>query len=150
MKALLLVVVGILAAVAALGVAGWLWYSAEYVTETVEGMEWRFVDGDRFDPALLAETGAGRVAGSRHPTGVVEFRALPFARPPVGDLRWAAPRPAAGWTGTLDATRPAPRCMQPSSIVGKWPGGQSEDCLWLSVLPFFNRTIRRRSFTRPC
>lgn len=133
MKALLLVVVGILAAVAVLGVAGWLWYSAEYVTETVERMEWRFVEADRVDPALLAETRAGRVAGSRHSTGVVEFRALPFARPPVGDLRWAAPRPAAGWTGTLDASRPAPRCMQPSSIVGKWPGGQSEDCLWLSV-----------------
>ncbi len=125
--------VAVAAVLVALGVGGYVWFSTQFVTRTVRGMDWRQVDAETIDPALIADTGAGRVAGSRHPAGPVQFRSIPFAKAPVGDLRWAAPRPAESWSGALDARRPAPRCLQPMSFAGKWPGGQSEDCLWLSV-----------------
>ncbi len=125
--------VAVAAVLVALGVGGYVWFSTQFVTGTVRGMDWRQVDAETVDEALIAETGAGRIAGSRHPAGPVQFRSIPFAKAPVGDLRWAAPRPAESWSGALDARRPAPRCLQPMSFAGKWPGGQSEDCLWLSV-----------------
>ena len=121
------------AVLVALGVGGYVWFSTQFVTRTVRGMDWPQVDAETIDPALIADTGAGRVAGSRHPAGPVQFRSIPFAKAPAGGLRWAAPRPAESWSGALDARRPAPRCLQPMSFAGKWPGGQSEDCLWLSV-----------------
>jgi para-nitrobenzyl esterase len=58
------------------------------------------------------------------------FRGIPFAAPPVGELRWRAPRQPRPWTGVRDATTPAPACAQGSG------GGQvntSEDCLYLNV-----------------
>lgn len=53
------------------------------------------------------------------------FRGIPFAAPPIGDLRWRSPRPPARWDGVRDATRPGDRCAQ--------RGGGSEDCLYLDV-----------------
>ena len=63
------------------------------------------------------------------------FVGLPYAAPPVGELRWRAPRPAAPWKGVRDATRFGPRCMQLpvfSDMVFR-SGGMSEDCLYLNV-----------------
>jgi para-nitrobenzyl esterase len=56
-------------------------------------------------PQLAPEvrTTAGRVRG-RHEDGLAVFRGIPFAEPPVGPLRFAAPRPAAGWDGVREAT----------------------------------------------
>lgn len=66
------------------------------------------------------------------------FRNIPFAAPPVGDLRWAPPKPAAAWTGERDATRAGPSCPQPmnadgSPNLGGANGPTSEDCLQLNV-----------------
>jgi para-nitrobenzyl esterase len=61
------------------------------------------------------------------------FQGIPYAAPPVGPLRWQPPRPAAKWSGTLDATKPGPQCMQdtgPNPHVGK---PTSENCLTLNV-----------------
>ena len=44
--------------------------------------------------------------------GVSSFKDIPFAAPPVGHLRWAAPQPAKGWTGIKKADAYAPGCMQ--------------------------------------
>jgi para-nitrobenzyl esterase len=44
--------------------------------------------------------------------GVLTFRGVPFAAPPVGDLRWRPPQPLARWTGVRQATTNAPNCMQ--------------------------------------
>lgn len=58
------------------------------------------------------------------------FQGIPFAAPPVGDLRWRAPRPAAPWTRTRDATRPGDVCPQLDRdhlVVG------GEDCLFVNV-----------------
>jgi para-nitrobenzyl esterase len=67
--------------------------------------------------------------------GVASFKGVPFAAPPVGDLRWKAPQPAKGWTGIKKADTYAPGCMQDPSMV-KMVGASasvSEDCLYLNV-----------------
>jgi len=68
--------------------------------------------------------------------GIVAFKGIPFAAPPVGPLRWKPPQAAPGWTGTREATQYGPACPQPmrSDAAG---GGradvQNEDCLTLNV-----------------
>lgn len=59
------------------------------------------------------------------------FLGIPYAEPPVGDLRWRAPRPAHHWHGVRDATHFAPHCAQNPSPFGE--ASQSEDCLYLNV-----------------
>jgi len=66
--------------------------------------------------------------------GVTVFRGVPFAAPPVGDLRWRAPQPAAGWSGMRKADRFSPVCMQKGSYPEDAPPERSsEDCLYLNV-----------------
>ena len=43
---------------------------------------------------------------------IVAFKGVPYAAPPVGDLRWKPPAPVVGWDGVRDATAPGPICMQ--------------------------------------
>jgi len=69
---------------------------------------------------------------------VLSFRGVPYAEPPLGPLRFAAPRPAAAWSGVRDATRFGPAAPQrPDALVrrlglfGDEP--QAEDCLTLNV-----------------
>lgn len=63
------------------------------------------------------------------------FLGIPFGAPPVGALRFAAPRPAAPWLKVRDATAFGPACPQPdSALPGMAPGPQAEaDCLTLNV-----------------
>jgi para-nitrobenzyl esterase len=67
--------------------------------------------------------------------GVLSFKGIPFAAPPVGDLRWRAPQPVKAWTGVRPATAYGHDCMQlpfPSDAapLGTQP---DEDCLVLNV-----------------
>src|SRR6476646_10217305 len=57
------------------------------------------------------------------------YKGIPFAAPPVGDLRWKAPQPAAKWRGIKSAGKFAPGPIQ----GGNPPSGKSEDCLYLNV-----------------
>ena len=81
----------------------------------------------------------GEVAGapSARDADVWVYRGLPFAAPPVGDLRWRPPQPAASWEGVRDATEAAPACIQANLSTGGFydPGVDetSEDCLYLNV-----------------
>jgi para-nitrobenzyl esterase len=59
------------------------------------------------------------------------YKGIPFAAPPVGDLRWRPPLPAAKWDGVRKADQFAPGCMQ--SMGHPPPSGLSEDCLYLNV-----------------
>jgi len=59
--------------------------------------------------------------------GVEEFWGIPYAAPPVGELRWKPPTAAAGWTGERDASHAGPSC-QPSQ-----KGEYTEDCLFANV-----------------
>ncbi|MEO8097919.1 MAG: carboxylesterase family protein [Acidobacteriota bacterium] len=108
------------------------------------------------------KTETGQVEGTAQ-NGMTVYLGVPFAAPPVGDLRWRAPQPAAEWTGVKTANAFAPACTgggSPSGIrtqaaaKGKAPapaplpaqakakakqgggfpgGGGSEDCLYLNV-----------------
>ena len=64
----------------------------------------------------------GRVAN-----GVVSFKGIPYAKPPVAELRWRAPQPANAWSGLREATAFGPECMQTDDVP------KSEDCLTLNV-----------------
>jgi para-nitrobenzyl esterase len=73
--------------------------------------------------------------------GVRVFKGVPFAAPPVGNLRWQPPQPAASWEGVRTADTFSANCMQRSAGGGAFPpyGGDrsarqmSEDCLYLNV-----------------
>ena len=70
--------------------------------------------------------------------GVASFKGIPFAAPPVGDLRWRPPQPAAPWTGVRQAAEFGANCMQgrfgPPPAPGAPPARvASEDCLFLNV-----------------
>ncbi|XP_011484167.1 thyroglobulin [Oryzias latipes] len=60
---------------------------------------------------------------------VIQFLGVPYARPPIGALRFEAAQPA-DWTGTWDASKPRPSCLQPGDGENS---ASSEDCLYLNV-----------------
>jgi para-nitrobenzyl esterase len=62
---------------------------------------------------------------------VESFKALPFAAPPIGKLRWMPPQEPAGWTGIRDASNFSPKCPQKRPEDDVFVG--SEDCLYLNV-----------------
>jgi para-nitrobenzyl esterase len=80
---------------------------------------------------ILIESGA--VEGTAK-DGVTAYLGVPFAAPPIGELRWREPQPVARWEGTRRATSFAPACMQKGvSMPGEKPPVTSEDCLYLNV-----------------
>jgi para-nitrobenzyl esterase len=81
-------------------------------------------------PSPVAFTNNGFVRGARV-GDVREFLGVPYAAPPVGDLRWRPPQPAATWHGVRQATQFAPHCAQGRSPFGV--ASESEDCLYLNV-----------------
>ena len=88
-------------------------------------------------------TSGGLVSGVTLPDGAVRaYKGIPFAKPPVGNLRWRPPEPASPWTGTLAADKFGAICMQPDPLGGNSFFTQlffnpmkptSEDCLTLNV-----------------
>lgn len=81
-------------------------------------------------------TSGGKVSGTLLPSGVKAYLGIPYAKPPVQELRWAAPQ-AMGWPGIWNADRTGPECVQilrPHGInhyFGEEPSG--EDCLYLNI-----------------
>ncbi|WP_241773100.1 carboxylesterase family protein [Erythrobacter sp. SG61-1L] len=67
--------------------------------------------------------------------GVLSWKGIPFAAPPIGDLRWRAPQPAAQWEGTRDANAYGNDCMQVPFPSDAAPLGTppAEDCLYANV-----------------
>jgi len=68
-------------------------------------------------------------------SGIKTFKGVPFAAPPVGDLRWKEPQPVKDWTGVRKADKFGPRAMQ-LPVFGDMnfrSDGMSEDCLYLNV-----------------
>ncbi len=104
-------------------------------------------EADRRSVVRVAE---GLLRGDRLPDGVLVFRGVPYARPPVGTLRWRPPQPPRPWAGERDATAFAPFCPQrdetgdyyrraarrlgrDTAAVAALPGRMSEDCLYLNI-----------------
>jgi len=80
-------------------------------------------------------TQAGLVQGTME-GDVAVYKGIPFAAPPLGDLRWRAPRPPAPWKGVHAADKFAPACMQTPIVMpalGLDALEVSEDCLYLNV-----------------
>ncbi len=85
--------------------------------------------------SVQVQTIYGILEGSADDTGVRIFRGIPFAQPPVGELRWRAPQPVEKWEGVRPATRFGPRPMQlrPFGDMNFRSEGISEDCLYLNI-----------------
>ncbi|WP_233342848.1 carboxylesterase/lipase family protein [Burkholderia cepacia] len=77
------------------------------------------------------ETEGGSVYGL--PGETQAFLGIPYAAPPVGNLRWRPPAQATKWRGVKDATKFGSDCVQPPEYPELRGGGQSEDCLTLNV-----------------
>jgi para-nitrobenzyl esterase len=92
----------------------------------------------------VVQTKYGKVKGAVNESRtVVSFRGIPYAAPPVGDLRWKEPQPPQPWSGIRDATRFCPSCIQ-NRVYTHLPNGPwteefmvqdsiSEDCLFLNI-----------------
>jgi para-nitrobenzyl esterase len=87
------------------------------------------LDPIKIDTGYIAGTVIGSVGKE-----VRIYRGIPYAAPPVGDLRWKPPQPAAPWSGIRECTvfgKSAPQATVPIDLSGM---PQSEDCLYLNVL----------------
>ena len=88
------------------------------------------------DDSLLVKTTSGQIHGATRPGGGAEFLGIPYAEPPIGDLRWRPPVPYRYTPGVRDATSFGAPCSQPE--LGDWNrhDAQSgkEDCLFLNVI----------------
>jgi len=90
----------------------------------------------------LVKTNAGTVSGTEIPgKDITVFKGIPFAAPPVGELRWKAPQPVKAWEGVLKADSFMPAAWQGYHQKGsfydrEWqnkPFERSEDCLYLNI-----------------
>ena len=91
------------------------------------------------DPDSLRHLELGNVAGVADRCDTHVWRGLPYAQPPVGPLRWKAPRPPIGWNGLRKALACGPFATQFAGITVESPESEweqvagSEDCLTLNV-----------------
>lgn len=80
---------------------------------------------------------AGAIEGIKTPSGMNAFLGIPYAAPPVRDLRWRDPQPVASWKGVYHADRYGPQCLQPQRGINtnQYSGAEqtSENCLFLNV-----------------
>lgn len=98
---------------------------------------------------VLAQTLAGPVRGMEG-EGLQAFLGVPYAAPPVGDLRWRAPQPVKPWTDVRDATRIGADCTQAIGRKAILGGGGglvfgNEDCLYLNVYAPAGEAARPRA-----
>jgi para-nitrobenzyl esterase len=84
---------------------------------------------------LLVKISNGTLQGTVDSVGIRSFKGIPFAQPPVGDLRWKEPQPPQNWSGIRKADHFGPQAMQKrvySDMMFR-SSGTSEDCLYLNV-----------------
>ena len=88
----------------------------------------------RSDPVVVE---SGNLAGTQLAAGVRAYLGVPYAAPPVRDLRWRPPQPVMPWQGTYHADRTAPECIQTlrAHDINHYFGEEatSEDCLYLNI-----------------
>ena len=94
---------------------------------------------------VQAQTDKGIVEGNYDThTGIQTYFGIPFAKPPVGELRWKAPQPMDPWEGVKETKKFGPRPMQ-TMVFGDMKSrsdGVSEDCLYLNVWTPAKRNTR--------
>jgi len=84
---------------------------------------------------IRVKTSDGELEGTLETSGIRSFKGIPYAQPPVGNLRFCDPQPVKPWTGVRKATAFGPRAMQLPiySDMQFRSNGMSEDCLYLNV-----------------
>lgn len=75
---------------------------------------------------------SGKVSGAAV-SGLDRYLGIPYAAPPMGELRWRPPQPVESWEGVKSCTKVGPDCPQIALVPKKKPQPQSEDCLYLNV-----------------
>lgn len=92
-----------------------------------------------YNQSLNRTLDSGPIYGKSDANNTQAFLGIPYAKPPVGSLRWRAPQPPTPWTASRAATTLAPMCIQIGSFFGEpdpatfgQPVG-SEDCLYVNV-----------------
>ncbi len=81
--------------------------------------------------ATTVEVTGGTIEGVEQ-DGIFMYKGIPFAAPPIGDLRWKAPSPVEPWTGVKKTDTFCNACMQASNAMGN-TAPVSEDCLYINV-----------------
>jgi para-nitrobenzyl esterase len=85
---------------------------------------------------FVVKTSTGRIRGAARASGGAEFLGIPYAQPPVGNLRWHEPVEVKPWSEVRDASTFGAPCAQP--ILGDWNRRDAEtskeDCLFLNVI----------------
>src|SRR3569833_3834915 len=86
--------------------------------------------------ALIVSTTAGKLHGVPRAGGGAEFLGIPYAQPPIGNLRWHDPVPRTAWSDVREASKFGAPCSQPD--LGDWNRHDAEtgkeDCLFLNVI----------------
>jgi para-nitrobenzyl esterase len=83
--------------------------------------------------AAQVKTTGGLVQGTTAASGIRVFKGVPYAAPPVGELRWQAPKPVVPWQGVRDATKFGAACLQGKIFGDISFDNVSEDCLTLNI-----------------
>lgn len=94
---------------------------------------------NHLEKTTLRHIAQGELTGLIADNGALVWRGIPFAEPPVGHLRWKAPRPPRPWTGRFSATKNGSACFQGTDLAAPFKDDDgdgfvgSEDCLYLNI-----------------
>ena len=81
----------------------------------------------------IREISQGQLIGKNSENNTFSWKGIPFAKPPINELRWKAPQMAAPWEGLLEATDFKDECFQREIILAEEDFIGSEDCLYLNI-----------------
>jgi len=84
-------------------------------------------------PRRVVDTADGKLSGFEADDNTWQFLGIPYAQPPLGDLRWRAPQPVTPWDDVRDATAWSDQAAQNAALERFGEGGMSEDSLYLNV-----------------
>ncbi|NTJ11558.1 carboxylesterase/lipase family protein [Rhizobium lusitanum] len=110
------------------------WFAAMFLLAVTIGL-WLTVAGvsaASSPDAPIVQTRSGIVRGA-HAEGISKFLGIPYAKPPVGDLRWTNPSKPESWRGVRDATEFGKVCAQVKELGDFADASLNEDCLYLNV-----------------
>lgn len=96
-------------------------------------------------PDVIVAVSGGQIGGEAWKDGSFAFKAVPFARPPVGPLRWTPPQDVPAWAGVRFSKESAPGCLQADyGWQSKISQASSEDCLYLEIrTPSLNHNAKK-------
>lgn len=113
--------------------AGGVFYFQSMHVTLVEIAPSTIISETSADGELVVTTENGKVQGYQHDKGFIRFASIPFAAPPIDELRFQPPQAVEPWSGVLDSREAGPSCLQKTTLLSDDPAlrYQSEDCLGL-------------------